>query len=59
MTIKKRGISAILKPRNFGLEVERALSNLRSRFRIPLPPTKKVFIRFVLCTKKDNEDAAA
>ena len=34
----------------FGVVVERALSNLRTRFRIPLPPTKKVFIGFVLYT---------
>ena len=34
----------------FGVVVERALSNPRTRFRIPLPPTKKVFIGFVLYT---------
>ena len=36
--------------RNFGVVVERARSELRTRFRIPLPPTKKVFIGFVLYT---------
>ena len=45
-------------PRNFGVVVARALSELRTRFRTPPDPLQKQFLfGFVLCTKKDNEES--